>query len=52
MLNFLERYPEYSLKGPTEWHDPSQLNERGMLTVLPHRHGFDGAFAARMERIA
>jgi 16S rRNA (cytosine967-C5)-methyltransferase len=52
VLNFLERHPDYRLESPTVWHDPSQLNDRGMLTLLPHRHGFDGAFAARMERIA
>jgi 16S rRNA (cytosine967-C5)-methyltransferase len=52
VLNFLERHPEYRLKSPTGWHDATQLNDRGMLTMLPHRHGFDGAFAARMERTA
>jgi 16S rRNA (cytosine967-C5)-methyltransferase len=41
----------FRLAPPSSWHEPSQLNEEGMLVMLPHRHGFDGAFAARMERI-
>ncbi|HEX6135061.1 MAG TPA: 16S rRNA (cytosine(967)-C(5))-methyltransferase RsmB [Longimicrobiales bacterium] len=28
----------------------SVLDERGMLRVLPHEHGVDGAFAARLRR--
>jgi 16S rRNA (cytosine967-C5)-methyltransferase len=52
VLNFLDRHNTFCLKSPTAWQDPSQLNDRGMLTMLPHRHGFDGAFAARMERTA
>jgi 16S rRNA (cytosine967-C5)-methyltransferase len=31
---------------------PELLDERGCLTVYPHRHGFDGAFAARLRRRA
>lgn len=27
------------------------LNERGFLEAWPHRHGTDGAFAARLERL-
>jgi 16S rRNA (cytosine967-C5)-methyltransferase len=52
VLNFLERQRRFRLAAPTAWDDQTQLNERGMLTVLPHRHGFDGAFAARLERAA
>lgn len=50
---FLERQTgRFRLAPPTRWHDDTQLNELGMLTILPHRHGFDGSFAARMEKIA
>jgi 16S rRNA (cytosine967-C5)-methyltransferase len=52
VLNFLERHKNFRLKSPMSWYEPRQLNDRGMLTMLPHWHGFDGAFAARMERIA
>ena len=41
----------FRLAPPSSWHDDAQLNQEGMLVMLPHRHGFDGAFAARMERI-
>lgn len=30
---------------------PSLLTEEGFLSVLPQRHGFDGAFAARLRRV-
>jgi 16S rRNA (cytosine967-C5)-methyltransferase len=50
---FLARYNgAFRLVPPSSWHDRSQLNDEGMLVMLPHRHGFDGAFAARMERVA
>jgi 16S rRNA (cytosine967-C5)-methyltransferase len=52
VINFLERHDNFRLASPTAWPEPTQLNEQGMLMMLPHRHGFDGAFAARMERIA
>ena len=51
--NFLARHNgAFRLAPPSSWHDRSQLNDEGMLVMLPHRHGFDGAFAARMERVA
>jgi 16S rRNA (cytosine967-C5)-methyltransferase len=49
---FLARNGAFRLSAPSSWHDESQLDENGMLTVLPQRHGFDGAFAARLERVA
>jgi 16S rRNA (cytosine967-C5)-methyltransferase len=50
--NFLERQNgAFRMSPPSSWHDRTQLNNEGMLVMLPHRHGFDGAFAARMERI-
>ena len=52
VLNFLERHNTFRLASPPSWYEPTQLNERGMLMMLPHRHGFDGAFAARLERVA
>jgi 16S rRNA (cytosine967-C5)-methyltransferase len=50
---FIQRHGgKFKLASPTAWHQPNQLNEDGMLVMLPHTHGFDGAFAARLERIA
>ena len=51
--DFLERQNgAFRLRPPSSWHDESQLDREGMLVMLPHRHGFDGAFAARLERVA
>ena len=49
---FLDRqHGGFRLVPPSSWHDETQLTEDGMLLMLPHRHGFDGAFAARMVRV-
>jgi 16S rRNA (cytosine967-C5)-methyltransferase len=49
---FIERQNgAFRLAPPSDWTHATQLNEDGMLVVLPHVHGFDGAFAARMERV-
>jgi 16S rRNA (cytosine967-C5)-methyltransferase len=51
--SFIERQNgAFRLVAPSSWHDDTQLNSEGMLVMLPHRHGFDGAFAARLERVA
>ncbi len=45
---FLKRHPEFTCEaGPAP---ESMLDDRNQLLVLPQRHGFDGAFAARMRR--
>lgn len=50
---FMERQSgKFRLASPESWHDETQRDERGMLTILPHRHGFDGSFAARLEKLA
>jgi len=46
---FVERHPEFRTTGPGPV-DQRYLDERGRLVVLPQRTGFDGAFAARLER--
>jgi 16S rRNA (cytosine967-C5)-methyltransferase len=48
---FLERHPEFRVEAPAGSIDGTMLDQ-GCLTVLPHRHGADGAFAARMIRDA
>lgn len=47
--DFLAGRPEFDLKPPAGI-DGSFLDERGRLSVLPQRSGFDGAFAARLRR--
>jgi 16S rRNA (cytosine967-C5)-methyltransferase len=46
---FLARRPELALEDAGGWL-PAAAVERGCLLTLPHRHGCDGAFAARMRR--
>lgn len=45
----LERRPDLRLMAPASGIDGTMLDEF-FLRLLPHRHGFDGAFAARLER--
>lgn len=45
---FLESNPEFELEPPTEL-DPSLVHD-GFLRTLPHRHGIDGTFGARLRR--
>jgi 16S rRNA (cytosine967-C5)-methyltransferase len=49
---FLDRHTNFLRRPPASWHAPSLLDEVGDLVVLPHNSGFDGAFAARLERVA
>ena len=48
---FLLRHPDFRLE-PPDTVDPIHLDGDGRLVVLPWRTGFDGAFAARLRRIA
>jgi len=48
---FLERHPEFRRGGPGPV-DARYLDERGQLVILPWQSGFDGAFAARLVRVA
>jgi 16S rRNA (cytosine967-C5)-methyltransferase len=47
---FLSGHPEFTLEPPPEGTVPAAVLDAGRLRVLPHRHGTDGAFAARMRR--
>jgi 16S rRNA (cytosine967-C5)-methyltransferase len=52
---FLNRHPGCFAAEPAEAArlglPGSVLTQRGFLATLPHRHGTDGAFAARLRRI-
>lgn len=48
---FLERHADFRYAPTGAVHD-RYLDSRGRLLVLPQRTGFDGAFAARLERAA
>jgi 16S rRNA (cytosine967-C5)-methyltransferase len=48
---FLERHPDFE-EAPPSGPAGLPLDGRGRLVVLPHVHGYDGAFAARLRRVA
>jgi 16S rRNA (cytosine967-C5)-methyltransferase len=47
---FLEEHPEFTLEPPPEGAVPPSTLDAGRLRILPHKHGTDGAFAARLRR--
>jgi 16S rRNA (cytosine967-C5)-methyltransferase len=47
--SFLAAHPEFS-REPSPAADPAWLSAAGDLTLLPHVHGTDGAYAARLRR--
>jgi 16S rRNA (cytosine967-C5)-methyltransferase len=49
---FLAERPDFTLEAPAEGTVPAATLDKGMLRVLPQRHGTDGAFAARLRRSA
>ena len=47
---FLDDHPEFTLEPPPDGVVPASTLDAGRLRVLPHKHGTDGAFAARLRR--
>ena len=47
---FLIEHPDWTLEPPPEGAVPATVLDAGRLRVLPHRHGVDGSFAARLRR--
>jgi 16S rRNA (cytosine967-C5)-methyltransferase len=47
---FLSTHPQFTLEPPPEGTVPADVLDNGRLRILPHRHGTDGAFAARLRR--
>lgn len=47
---FLRRHPEFERDSAGHF-DPALLSPHGDLTILPQRHGMDGAYAARLRRV-
>ena len=50
--SFLSENPDWILEPPPEGSVAPELLDGGRLRVLPQRHGTDGAFAARLRRVA
>lgn len=49
---FLAENPDWRLDPPHDTGIPADMMDGGVLRVLPQRHGVDGAFAARLRRVA
>lgn len=49
---FLSDHPNWRLEPPADGVVPAAVLDAGRLRVLPQRHGTDGAFAARLRRLA
>jgi 16S rRNA (cytosine967-C5)-methyltransferase len=49
---FLAENPDWRLEPPADGVVPPSVLDAGRLRVLPHKHGVDGAFAARLRRVA
>ena len=47
--NFLATHPGWTLEPPAAGAVPADTMDHGYLRVLPHAHGADGAFAARLR---
>ncbi len=47
--NFLATHPGWTLEPPPAGAVPAESLDHGYLRVLPHAHGADGAFAARLR---
>jgi 16S rRNA (cytosine967-C5)-methyltransferase len=47
--NFLSAHPGWRLEPPPDGVVPADTIDHGFLRVLPHAHGADGAFAARLR---
>jgi 16S rRNA (cytosine967-C5)-methyltransferase len=48
---FLNDHPEFVLEPPPDGAVPASVLDAGRLRLLPHKHGTDGAFAARLRRV-
>jgi 16S rRNA (cytosine967-C5)-methyltransferase len=46
---FLKSVTGFAVAPPPDF--PKTLDKRGFLRLLPHEHGYDGAFAARLRRV-
>lgn len=49
--SFLAEHSDWRLEPPPVGAVPTTVLDAGRLRVLPHRHGTDGAFAARLRRV-
>lgn len=48
--SFLERHPDFTLEHAGDFLPAAMVTGAGYMATLPHRHGMDGAFAARLRK--
>jgi 16S rRNA (cytosine967-C5)-methyltransferase len=48
---FLEKHPEFELEDASNFVDKRVVSENGCIETLPHIHGIDGAFGARLKKV-
>lgn len=48
---FLQHHPEFRLEHAGAWISSDLVNDEGFVQTLPHRHGMDGSFAARLVKV-
>ncbi|MXW13703.1 MAG: 16S rRNA (cytosine(967)-C(5))-methyltransferase RsmB [Rhodothermaceae bacterium] len=48
--SFLERHPNFTLERVGDLLPAELVTPKGYMATLPHRHGMDGAFAARLRK--
>lgn len=52
MQGFVRSHPEFQIEAaPPGSLPPEVVNNEGFLATLPHVHGIDGAFGARLRKI-
>ena len=49
---FLEKHPEFALEDAKRFIPPDFVAPEGYVVTLPHKHGMDGSFAARLVKTA
>lgn len=50
VLSFLQRRKDYRLQNAREYLSETVASQDGFLETMPHRHGVDGVFGARLVR--
>ena len=48
--DFLANNPEFKLEPAQDFVDNKYCDEKGFVTILPHKHQISGAFAARLKK--
>jgi 16S rRNA (cytosine967-C5)-methyltransferase len=47
---FLQKHPEFVLENAGRFVPPELVTPEGFVVTLPHKHGMDGSFAARLVK--